>query len=154
LLGAALAVGLYYRSHQQSKRLTDKDTIVLADFNNKTGDPIFDDTLKTALTVSLQQSPFLNVLSDSKIAETLHLMTRPADTALTPAVTRELCQRAGAKAYIAGSIGSLGTPLERRSITSKARPPPCPTISMPSSLIRILPWATGQSVVTTSVSAS
>ena len=58
--------GLYYRSHQQSKRLTDKDTIVLADFDNRTGDAIFDDTLKTALNVSLRQSPFLNVLSDSK----------------------------------------------------------------------------------------
>ena len=109
LLVALLVVGgLYYRS-RQSKRLTDKDTIVLADFANSTGDAIFDDTLKTALTVSLRQSPFLNVLSDSEVTKTLQLMTRPASTKLTPEVTRELCQRAGSKAYIAGSIGSLGS---------------------------------------------
>jgi len=90
-------------------RLTDKDTIVLSDFDNKTGDAIFDDTLKTALNVSLRQSPFLSALSDQQVAETLKLMTRPADTRLTPAVTRELCQRAGSKAYIAGTIGGLGS---------------------------------------------
>jgi len=109
LVALLVAGGLYYRSHQQSKRLTDKDTIVLADFDNKTGDAIFDDTLKTALNVSLRQSPFLSVLSDQQVAETLKLMTRPADTKLTPTVTRELCQRAGSKAYIAGTIGSLGS---------------------------------------------
>jgi tetratricopeptide (TPR) repeat protein len=109
LVALFVAGGLYYRSHQQSKRLTDKDTIVLSDFDNKTGDAIFDDTLKTALNVSLRQSPFLSVLSDQQVGETLKLMTRPADTKLTPAVTRELCQRAGSKAYIAGTIGSLGS---------------------------------------------
>ena len=109
LVALLVAGGLYYRSHQQTKRLTDKDTIVLSDFDNKTGDPIFDDTLKTALNVSLRQSPFLSVLSDQQVAEILKLMTRPADTKLTPAVTRELCQRAGSKAYIAGTIGSLGS---------------------------------------------
>jgi serine/threonine protein kinase/Tfp pilus assembly protein PilF len=107
-LTSAVAVGLYYRSHH-SKPLTDKDTIVLADFVNSTGDPIFDDTLKTALTVSLRQSPFLSVLPDSKVAENLKLMTRPANTRLTAEVIRELCQRAGSKAYIAGSIASLGS---------------------------------------------
>jgi serine/threonine protein kinase len=100
--------GLYYRSRQQSNRLTDKDTIVLADFDNRTGDAIFDDTLKTALNVSLRQSPFLSVLPDQQVAETLKLMTLPADTKLTSAVTSELCQRAGSKAYIAGTIGGLG----------------------------------------------
>ena len=94
---------------RQATPLTDKDTIVLADFANSTGDAVFDDTLKTALNVSLRQSPFLNVLSDSEVAKTLQLMTRPADTKLTPEVARELCQRAGSKAYIAGSIGSLGS---------------------------------------------
>jgi eukaryotic-like serine/threonine-protein kinase len=108
IVAAAIAGGLYYRSHR-SKPLTDKDTIVLADFDNKTGDAVFDDTLKTALSVSLNQSPFLNVLSDSKVSSTLKLMTRPADTRLTPDVARELCQRAGSKAYIAGSIASLGS---------------------------------------------
>jgi serine/threonine protein kinase/tetratricopeptide (TPR) repeat protein len=105
---ALIAGGLYYRSHR-TKPLTDKDTIVLADFANSTGDTIFDDTLKTALNVSLRQSPFLNVLSDGEVAKTLQLMTRPAGAKLTPDVARELCQRAGSKAYIAGSIGSLGT---------------------------------------------
>jgi serine/threonine protein kinase/tetratricopeptide (TPR) repeat protein len=102
------AGGVYYRSHRIN-RLTDQDTIVLADFANSTGDPIFDDTLKTALKISLRQSPFLNVLSDSQVTRTLQLMTRPAGTKLTPEVTRDLCQRAGSKAYIAGAIGSLGS---------------------------------------------
>jgi serine/threonine protein kinase/Flp pilus assembly protein TadD len=106
---ALLAYGLYHRSHQQGKRLTDKDTIVLADFDNGTGDAVFDDALKTALNVSLRQSPFLNVLSDSEVARTLQQMTRPAGTKLTPHVARELCQRSGSTAYLAGSIGSLGS---------------------------------------------
>jgi serine/threonine protein kinase/Flp pilus assembly protein TadD len=109
LVAAAIWGGFYFRSHQATHRLTEKDTIVLADFANSTGDPIFDDTLKTALTVSLRQSPFLNLLSDSEVAKTLQLMTRPASTKLTPEITRELCQRAGSKGYIAGSIGSLGS---------------------------------------------
>ena len=109
LLGAALTGGgLYYRSHQ-TKLLTEKDTIVLADFSNGTGDPIFDDTLKQAVIVALNQSPFLNVLSENKVAATLQMMSRPVGTKLTPDITRELCQRAGSKAYIAGSIASLGS---------------------------------------------
>jgi serine/threonine protein kinase/tetratricopeptide (TPR) repeat protein len=115
---AALIVGgLYYRLHQ-TKRLTEKDTIVLADFANSTGDAVFDDTLKTALNVSLRQSPFLSVLSDSEVAKTLQQMISPANTKLTPAVARELCQRAGSKAYLAGSIGSLGSEyvLELRAV--------------------------------------
>jgi serine/threonine protein kinase len=108
IAAALLAGGLYYRSHR-AKPLTDKDTIVLADFANSTGDPVFEDTLKTALNVSLSQSPFLSVLSDNKVAATLKRMTRPPETKLTPEVARELCQRAGSKAYIAGSIASLGS---------------------------------------------
>ncbi len=108
ILFAVIASGLYYRSHR-SKPLTDKDTIVLADFANTTGDAVFDDTLKTALNVSLLQSPFLNVLSDSEVTKTLQQMTRPANTRLTAEVARELCQRAGSRAYVAGSIGSLGS---------------------------------------------
>jgi serine/threonine protein kinase/tetratricopeptide (TPR) repeat protein len=103
-----VAGGLYYRSHR-SKPLTDKDTIVLADFANSTGDPVFDDTLKTALSVALRQSPFLNLLSDDRVGATLKLMTRPANTPLTPEVTRDVCQRAQSKAYIAGSIATLGS---------------------------------------------
>ena len=109
LVAAAIGGAFYFRSRQTTHRLTEKDTIVLADFANSTGDAIFDDTLKTALNVSLRQSPFLNVLSDSEVAKTLQQMTRPASTKLTPEVARELCQRAGSKAYLAGSIGSLGS---------------------------------------------
>jgi eukaryotic-like serine/threonine-protein kinase len=109
LLVIGLAVGGWLFFSRKAHALTDKDTIVLADFDNKTGDAVFDDTLKTALSVSLRQSPFLNVLPDSEAAKTLQMMTRPADTKLTPAVARELCQRAGSKAYIAGSIANLGT---------------------------------------------
>jgi tetratricopeptide (TPR) repeat protein len=109
LLAAALVTaGLYHRSHQ-SKPLTDRDTIVIADFDNRTGDAVFDDTLKTAVTVALNQSPFLDVLSDNKVAATLKLMTRPVNTRLTPDVARELCMRAGSTAYIAGSIATLGS---------------------------------------------
>jgi len=108
LVAVALIIGvLYWRAHRR-KPLTEKDTIVLADFSNSTGDPVFDDTLKTALSVSLNQSPFLNVLPENKIAATLQLMARSANTPLTPDVARELCERAGSKAYIAGSITGLG----------------------------------------------
>jgi eukaryotic-like serine/threonine-protein kinase len=110
LLAASLiGGGVYYRGHWQSKRLTDKDTIVLADFSNSTGDAIFDETLKTALNVALNGSPFLEVLPRSKVGATLQMMDRQAGTALTPAVAREVCERAGSKAYIAGSISSLGS---------------------------------------------
>jgi eukaryotic-like serine/threonine-protein kinase len=109
LVGLLVGGGLYYRSHRQSQRLTEKDTIVLTDFANSTGDTVFDDTLKTALNVSLRQSPFLNVLSDSEVAKTLQQMTRPAGTKLTPELARELCQRTRSKTYIAGAIGSLGS---------------------------------------------
>jgi eukaryotic-like serine/threonine-protein kinase len=102
-----VAGGLYYRSHR-SNPLTEKDTVVLADFANSTGDAVFDDTLKTALSVALRQSPFLNLLSDDRVGGTLKLMTRPANTPLTSEVTREVCQRAQSKAYIAGSIATLG----------------------------------------------
>ena len=109
---ALVIVLLAISSHfylQRPPKLTDKDTIVLADFANSTGDPVFDDTLKTALNIALKQSPFWNVLPEGKIAATLNLMTRPASTALNPEVARELCQRAGSRAYLAGSITSLGS---------------------------------------------
>jgi serine/threonine protein kinase/tetratricopeptide (TPR) repeat protein len=109
IVAAIVAGGLYYYRSHRAKPLTDKDTIVLADFANSTGDTVFDDTLKTALSVSLNQSPFLNVLPENKVAATLKLMMRPRDTKLTPDVARELCQRAGSKAYLAGSIASLGS---------------------------------------------
>jgi class 3 adenylate cyclase/Flp pilus assembly protein TadD len=107
----ALVVGglIYRRASRQLSKLTEKDTIVLADFANSTGDAVFDDTLKTALSVSLRQSPFLNALSDSAVVKVLQQMTLPVNTKLTPEVTRELCERAGSKAYVAGTIGSLGS---------------------------------------------
>jgi len=106
---AAVVAGVLFLRPRHAAPLTEKDTIVLADFTNSTGDAIFDDTLKTALSVSLRQSPFLNVLSDGDVAKTLQQMTRPASTKLTPEVARELCQRAGSKAYIAGTVGGLGS---------------------------------------------
>jgi serine/threonine protein kinase/tetratricopeptide (TPR) repeat protein len=109
LVAVAIAGTFYFRSRQTAHHLTEKDTIVLADFANSTGDAVFDDTLKQALSVALNQSPFLNVLPENKVAATLKMMSRPAGTKLTPEVTRELCQRAGSKAYIAGSIASLGS---------------------------------------------
>ena len=109
LLAAAVIAGaLYWRSHRVPK-LTEQDTVVLADFNNTTGDPVFDDTLKQAISTQLGQSPFLNILSDARIRATLRLMAKPPGTRLTPEVARDLCQRAEGKAYIAGSIASLGS---------------------------------------------
>jgi serine/threonine protein kinase/tetratricopeptide (TPR) repeat protein len=108
VLVAVIAGGLYYRSHRATP-LTDKDTVVLADFSNSTGDAVFDDTLRTALSVALNQSPFLNVLPENKAAATLALMARPANAPITPEVAGELCQRTGSKAYIAGSISALGS---------------------------------------------
>lgn len=107
LAAIVIGGGLYHRSYG-IRKLTDKDTIVVTDFTNTTGDEVFDDTLKTALLVALKQSPFLNVLPEGKIARTLKLMTLPANTKLTADVARELCVRANSKAYIAGAIASLG----------------------------------------------
>ena len=105
---ALLAGGLFWRT-RQGPRLTEKDTIVLADFANTTGDPVFDDTLKQGLRVQLEQSPFLNILSDERVSEQLPLMGRPKDERLTKQLARDLCQRVGSKAVLAGSIASLGT---------------------------------------------
>ncbi len=109
LIVIAAAVAGYRAIHRPAFQMTARDTIVLGDFSNSTGDAVFDDTLKTALNVSLRQSPFLNVLSDSEVAKALQLMTRPPSTKLTPEVAREVCQRAGSKAYLAGAIGTLGS---------------------------------------------
>jgi len=112
----------YYRARQQSKRLTDNDTVVITDFANSTGDAIFDDSLKTALTASLRQSPFLNLLSDREVRNTLKAMARPADAKLTLELAGEVCQRANSKAYIAGAIGSLGSKyvLEIRAVNCRS----------------------------------
>jgi tetratricopeptide (TPR) repeat protein len=101
-----VVVGLLHT--RRATALTEKDTIVLADFDNKTGDLVFDDTLKQALAVQLEQSPFLNVLSDPKVVATMKLMGRSPDQLLTGDVARELCQRVGSKAMLAGTISNLG----------------------------------------------
>ncbi len=115
LLGVVLIVGgLYWRARStnsatQSAPLTEKDTVVLADFDNKTGDAVFDDAMKQALAVELGQSPFLNVLSDRRVSETLRMMGRTSNDSMTAEVGRELCLRTGSKALLGGVISGLGT---------------------------------------------
>jgi DNA-binding winged helix-turn-helix (wHTH) protein/tetratricopeptide (TPR) repeat protein len=110
LAGVALIPGaIYWRSSHRVTALTERDTIVLADFTNTTGDEVFDDTLRQALAVDLGQSPFLKILSEDKVRQTLREMTRSPSERLTRDLAREVCQRAGSKAYLAGSIAALGT---------------------------------------------
>jgi predicted Ser/Thr protein kinase len=92
----------------RNQRLTDKDVLVLADFNNTTGDTIFDDTLRTALTIQLEQSPFLKILDDEQVQQDLKLMGRAPDSRITPAIAHDICVREGQKAMINGSIADLG----------------------------------------------
>jgi eukaryotic-like serine/threonine-protein kinase len=106
LVAAAVAGAIYSR---RPPTLTDKDTIVLADFVNRTGDPVFDDTLRQGLAVQLQQSPFLSLISDERIRRTLPLMNQPADARLTPDVARVVCVRTGGAAVLQGSIAALGS---------------------------------------------
>jgi serine/threonine protein kinase/Tfp pilus assembly protein PilF len=107
VLAALVAGGLYFRSRPAAP-LTEKDTIVLADFDNTTGDPVFDGALRQALAVQLGQSPFLNILSDRKVGETLRLMGRASNERITRDVAGELCVRTGSKAILLGSISNLG----------------------------------------------
>ena len=107
VFGLALTGWLYFS--RRTRVLTNKDTIVLADFENRTGDAVFDDTLRQGLSVQLEQSPFLSLISDNKINQTLKMMGRPAGDHLTPEVTREVCQRTGGKAMLTGSIAGLGS---------------------------------------------
>jgi len=109
LLALLATGGLYYRSHPPSKRLTDKDTIVLADFTNTTGDPVFDGTLRQGMAVQLEQSPFLSLVPDQRIRRTLLQMGRPADAPLTPEIAQEICERTASAAVLDGSIASLGS---------------------------------------------
>ncbi len=108
LLALAATGWLYFRPHRV-KPLTDKDSIVLSDFTNTTGDPVFDDTLKQGLTVQLEQSPFIGLVSERKVNETLKLMGRSPGDHVTPEMAREVCQRTGDKAMLSGSITSLGS---------------------------------------------
>jgi serine/threonine protein kinase/tetratricopeptide (TPR) repeat protein len=106
ITASAAAVFFYMRS---KPKLGEKDTVVLADFINSTGDPVFEDTLKQALSVQLEESPFLNILSDRRVAAMLRQMGLPPDEPVTGETAREVCQRVGSKAMLAGSIASLGT---------------------------------------------
>jgi eukaryotic-like serine/threonine-protein kinase len=104
---AAVGVGAYFYFHR-SPKLTGKDSIVLADFTNTTGEPVFDGTLRQGLSVQLEQTPFLQLVSDDQIGQTLRLMEKPPDMRLTRGVAREVCQRANATTEIEGSIAALG----------------------------------------------
>jgi tetratricopeptide (TPR) repeat protein/class 3 adenylate cyclase len=102
-------IGAWLVRGPKAHALNVADTIILADFDNQTGDTVFDDTLKQALSISLRQSPFLNIVPEERVGATLKLMTRPADTRITPPVARDVCERANSKAYIAGLIARLGS---------------------------------------------
>jgi hypothetical protein len=108
LLGGVTAWSLAHRA-SATPRLTEKDTIVLADFDNKTGDPVFDDTLRQGLSVELQQSPFLALISDTTLQQTLALMKQPKEARLTPEIAQQVCMRTGSAAVLEGSISSVGS---------------------------------------------
>jgi serine/threonine protein kinase/tetratricopeptide (TPR) repeat protein len=104
----ALSVGTYFYFHR-SPKLSDKDTIVLADFTNTTGDPVFDGTLRQGLSVQLEQSPFLSIVPEQQVQQTLQMMGQTPDAKLTPEIARELCQRMGSAAALDGSIAQIGS---------------------------------------------
>ena len=104
---AFLVAGYFY--FHRPPQLTEKDTIVLADFENKTGDPVFDDTLRQGLSVELQQSPFLTLISDRQVQQTLALMGQPKEARLTSEVAQQICERTASAMVLEGSIASLGS---------------------------------------------
>ena len=112
LFGAGLALlvvgGAFFYFHR-AHALTEKDTIILADFTNTTGDPVFDGTLRQGMAVQLEQSPFLSLVSEERIQRTLRLMGQPADARVTPEVARGICERTASAAVLDGSIASLGS---------------------------------------------
>jgi eukaryotic-like serine/threonine-protein kinase len=106
-----LAIGVWLRfGHRSVHALNEKDTVVLADFTNTTGDSIFDGTLRQGLASQLEQSPFLSLVSDDRLAQTLKLLAKPGDSRLTHQLARQVCQRTGSKATLEGAISGLGTP--------------------------------------------
>jgi DNA-binding winged helix-turn-helix (wHTH) protein/tetratricopeptide (TPR) repeat protein len=117
LLIAVAGIAIAFRTFRHPKVLTEKDTVVLADFVNTTGDPVFDGALRQGLSVQLEQSPFLSMVSEGRIQQTLKMMGQPADAKLTPAIARELCQRMGSAAVLDGSIAQIG---RRYLLTIKA----------------------------------
>jgi eukaryotic-like serine/threonine-protein kinase len=110
VVGVAAAAGAYlFLRSRSTPKLTERDTLVLSDFTNTTGDPVFDGTLREGLSAQLEQSPFLNLLSDTRVAQTLALMAQPRDARLTPELAHEVCQRTASAASIEGSIANLGS---------------------------------------------
>lgn len=110
VLALALVLGLFwYFKRSAPTALTERDMLVLADFVNTTGDPVFDGTLRQALAAQLEQSPFLNIFSDQRVRETLRFMNRSADERVTKEIAREICERQGLKAFLTGSISTLGS---------------------------------------------
>src|SRR5271166_2095034 len=106
---AILIAGGYYLRSRSSAKLTEKDSVLLADFVNTTGDAVFDGTLKQALAVQLEQSPYLNIVPDQTVRKALQFMGRPADERVTGSVAREICEREHVKAMLSGSIATLGS---------------------------------------------
>ena len=102
-----LAVGGWWVRSRKAHALTDKDTIVVADFTNTTGDSVFDGTLRQGLSIQLEQSPFLSLVSEQQIQQTLRMMGQQPDAKLTPEISREVCQRTGSAAVIEGSIAQI-----------------------------------------------
>lgn len=107
VVAVAVGAAVWSAYRRAAPALTDRDTVVIADFANSTGDPVFDGTLRQGLAVQLEQSPFLSLVSDERIHQTLRLMEKPQETKLTPEIARDLCQRVGSKAYIDGSIAKF-----------------------------------------------
>src|SRR5882762_2534691 len=109
VVAVGLAVGGWFFHTSKAHALTEKDTAVLGDFTNTTGDPVFDGTLRQGLAVQLEQSPYVSLITEQRIQQTLKMMKQPPDARLTPEIARELCQRTGSTAVISGSIASLGS---------------------------------------------
>ena len=109
LVVIGLIAGIFYWHSQRVSALTEKDTVVLADFQNTTGDALFDSALRQSLTFDLDGSPLVNILSDERVDQQLRYMGQPRNARLTPEVTRQVCQRSGSKAMIVGSISALGS---------------------------------------------
>ncbi len=109
MLSGVTAWSLSHRDSASRPKLTDKDTIVLADFDNKTGDPVFDDTLRQGTVRELQQSPFLTLISDGKVQQELRLMGQPKDARLTSEIAQQVCERTASAAVLEGSIAPNGS---------------------------------------------
>jgi hypothetical protein len=150
VIAALVGGGLYWRS-RTAQTLTEKDSILLADFVNTTGDPVFDGTLKQALAVQLEQSPYLNIVPDQTVRQALQFMGRPADERVTGAVAREICERENIKAMLSGSIAALGSQyvialdatncgtgasLAREQVTAATKEVVLPTVGKAASSLR------------------